>query len=361
METIPIRNTIILGDNLQVLHDASTHLRADAVITSPPYLLGQNPYHRAKGAKDIDFYTGAYKDGSAFWSKEQPVQRYIDNMVTLFRGFERVVREDGPVVINLSYGIEHPSLPQRVVVAIEEQTNYMLADTLAWNKLRSMPLQASPSNCTRIVEWVFVFCRKTYHKRFRTNKRVTSENWKQKFYEFIPNYIEAINNYDGPPCSLVAHYSVGFVDRLLRIYVPEQSVVLDPFMGSGTTAISCMRNGRDYIGIEIDPVVYNVAQQRIEEEKKTPQSTVTVNSRTEGETNPKPKKMTNRRAKQNGRQENSETQVADDGVANVNAPSVRESSKKRKRALQSSANGNVRMPPDSQEDGQAATKEPPQG
>lgn len=261
-----VRDQFFLGDNLKVLSDPSNGIMADAVITSPPYLLGHNPYHRAKGARDADFYSGGYTDGHAFWAK-QPVDQYLNNMVTLFRLFEKTVREDGPVIINLSYGIENPSLPQRVIIAIEDNTDYMLADTMAWNKLRTMPLQASPCNLTRIVEWVYIFCRKPYHKKFRTNKRVTKENWKQKFYEYVPNYIEAANTYDGPKCNLVAHFSTGFVDQLLSIYVPEESVVLDPFMGSGTTAVSCVRNNRHFIGIDVDPSLVEIAQQRLMKEK----------------------------------------------------------------------------------------------
>lgn len=259
------------GDNVAVLADANNNIRADAVITSPPYLLGQNPYHRAKGARDIDFYSGAYKDGHAFWEK-QPINQYLDNMVQLFKLFETTVREDGPVIFNMSYGIENPSLPQRVIVAVEDNTEYMLADTLAWNKLRTVPLQASPCNCSRIVEWVYVFCRKSYHKRFRTNKRITKENWKQKFYEYVPNYIEATNTYDGPKCNLVAHFSTAFVDRLLQIYVPEQSIVLDPFMGSGTTAVACYRNNRHFVGIDVDQTLIGISQQRIEDEQHKHQS-----------------------------------------------------------------------------------------
>jgi len=268
-----VRDQFFLGDNLKVLSDPSNGILADAVITSPPYLLGRNPYHRAKGARDADFYSGGYTDGHAFWEK-QPVEQYLNNMVTLFRLFENTVREDGPVILNLSYGIENPSLPQRVIIAIEDNTDYLLADTLAWNKLRTMPLQASPCNLTRIVEWVYIFCRKPYHKKFRTNKRVTKENWKQKFYEYVPNYIEAANTYDGPKCNLVAHFSTAFVDQLLSIYVPEESVVLDPFMGSGTTAVSCVRNNRHFIGIDVDPALVEVAHQRLLAEQPHNRSSV---------------------------------------------------------------------------------------
>ena len=46
----------------------------------------------------------------------------------------------------------------------------------------------------------------------------------------------------------------------------EGYVVFDPFLGSGTTALSAIRNNRKFIGVEIDKTYFQIAQQRIEEE-----------------------------------------------------------------------------------------------
>ena len=45
----------------------------------------------------------------------------------------------------------------------------------------------------------------------------------------------------------------------------EGDTVLDPFIGSGTTGVACMQTGRNFIGFEIDPTYYQIAQKRIEE------------------------------------------------------------------------------------------------
>lgn len=47
--------------------------------------------------------------------------------------------------------------------------------------------------------------------------------------------------------------------------VPIGAIVLDPFMGSGTTGVACVRTGRRFIGIEIDPTYYAIAERRIRE------------------------------------------------------------------------------------------------
>ncbi|HEX7975832.1 MAG TPA: site-specific DNA-methyltransferase [Anaerolineales bacterium] len=48
-------------------------------------------------------------------------------------------------------------------------------------------------------------------------------------------------------------------------FLPEGCTILDPFMGSGTTGVACVQTGRNFIGIEIDPNYYAIAQKRIEQ------------------------------------------------------------------------------------------------
>jgi site-specific DNA-methyltransferase (adenine-specific) len=56
--------------------------------------------------------------------------------------------------------------------------------------------------------------------------------------------------------------------------VPTDGTILDPFMGSGTTGVACVKTGRKFIGIELDPAYCEIAKQRIEkaiaERKNTP-------------------------------------------------------------------------------------------
>ncbi len=54
--------------------------------------------------------------------------------------------------------------------------------------------------------------------------------------------------------------------RLVGI-VPEDYVIIDPFMGSGTTAIAAIRNNRHFIGFEIDKDYFDMAQKRIKAEQ----------------------------------------------------------------------------------------------
>lgn len=53
------------------------------------------------------------------------------------------------------------------------------------------------------------------------------------------------------------------IDRIIKASSPNDGIIFDPFMGSGTTAISCIRNGRKYTGFEINKDYYNMIQKRI--------------------------------------------------------------------------------------------------
>ena len=64
----------------------------------------------------------------------------------------------------------------------------------------------------------------------------------------------------GHPCSKPIGAWKWLVDKV----APPQSMVLDPFMGSGTTGVACVTSGRKFIGCEIDPAYFDIACRRIE-------------------------------------------------------------------------------------------------
>lgn len=59
---------------------------------------------------------------------------------------------------------------------------------------------------------------------------------------------------------------------LIRTYTNEGDVVLDPFLGSGTTGVACVNTGREIIGIEKDDAYYQIAYQRVEDAKNRAQN-----------------------------------------------------------------------------------------
>lgn len=77
----------------------------------------------------------------------------------------------------------------------------------------------------------------------------------------VPSSVQAFNRERGlhpnqKPLPLLEYF--------IRTYTNEGDVVLDPFMGSGTTCVACANTGRRFIGIEIDPTYFETARRRVE-------------------------------------------------------------------------------------------------
>lgn len=75
---------------------------------------------------------------------------------------------------------------------------------------------------------------------------------------------ERIKNNDGK--NIRWQKPLKLLDRLLLPFTDEGDLIVDPFLGSGTTAIWAKRNNRHFKGIEIDPVTFDIAQRRLFEE-----------------------------------------------------------------------------------------------
>ena len=63
---------------------------------------------------------------------------------------------------------------------------------------------------------------------------------------------------------------VSIIQWLIERYTKPGDTVLDPFMGSGTTGVACVKTGRSFIGVEIDPGYFAIAQKRIAEAQMQP-------------------------------------------------------------------------------------------
>ena len=67
---------------------------------------------------------------------------------------------------------------------------------------------------------------------------------------------------DEHPCQLPIH----LLERVILMSTDEEDIVLDPFSGTGTTAIAAKRLGRNYIGLELDKEYVEISQNKLEQE-----------------------------------------------------------------------------------------------
>lgn len=241
-------------------------IKVDVVLTSPPY----NNSRSDTDDRSTDTYSNRYD----IYTDSKSEIEYCEWTVELFNKFDKVIVPNGTVLYNVSYGNESPNTLWLMIADVINKTPFMVADVINWKKNSALPQNISPNKLTRICEFVFVLCRKTEYMTYTANKPVTSvRETGQKMYGVIYNFITAPNN-DGS-CSLnKATYSSELCTKLLNIYARKNSVVYDPFMGTGTTAVACKQLGHSYIGSELSPNQCRYAQDRIDGISRVGQKTV---------------------------------------------------------------------------------------
>lgn len=230
--------------------------KISCVITSPPYNLNVQ-------RKSGDMYNLKYTADSHADCMDNA--QYIDWQISVFKAFDRVLSKNGAILYNINYGGENNETLWLLLGKIIEQTPFTIADQLVWRKKVAIPNNGSRNKVTRICENIFVICRKSEYLTFHSNKKVVSvSRVGQKFYENVHNLIEAPNNNQGEHTKQhKATFSTELVEKLISMYVPEGGVVLDPFSGTGTTAVACINTQRKYVCIEKGESYHNLATERV--------------------------------------------------------------------------------------------------
>ena len=246
----------IYNEDCIITLERFTEGEIDVVLTSPPYNTGRTSTTE-RSRENCESRYDIYID-------DRTDEEYIDWTTKLLNKIDTKLKENGTILYNISYGAEKSaSLLWVLLGEIIRNTNFMIADCITWKKANAFPNNVSPNKLTRITEFVFVLCRKTEYRTYFANKKVTSTSRTgQKYYENLFNFIEAKNN-DGTCPLNKATYSSDLCDKLLTMYAPADALVYDPFMGTGTTAVSCKRLGLRYVGSELSPRQVEWAEERL--------------------------------------------------------------------------------------------------
>ena len=269
---------IITGDcieGMNSLPECSIH----TCITSPPY-----------------FGLRAYGGGDAEIGQEETVDDYVNKMTEVFRAVRRILRDDGTLWLNLgdSYmaakncspppqtiggqrgmpsdfvppnrrdqrglkGKDLIGIPWRVALALQADGWYLRQDII-WHKPNPMP-ESVEDRCTRAHEYIFLLSKKPrYYYDHEAVKETTVDATERKNKRSV--WTVNTRGYKG------AHFAV-YPEELITPCVlagcPKGGTVFDPFTGSGTTAVVALKNGRNYIGTELNPDYVRIAEDRIRE------------------------------------------------------------------------------------------------
>ena len=229
----------------------------DVVLTSPPYNNSRNRNDETESSYDPTDKSciGGYHKRYDVYLDMLTTEEYCDWIVSIFNQFDKILKTNGTVLWNTSYQAENNECAVWLSIAdVIRKTNFCVVDHMIWKKKSTLPI-------------TFIFARKDEWLDFNANKKyLKSSETGQKYYAPIYNIVEAENNDELCPYNK-ATFSTNFVKKLLKIYAPENAVVYDPFMGSGTTALACKQMGLYYVGSELSENQCEWAENRIKNGK----------------------------------------------------------------------------------------------
>lgn len=177
------KNTIITGDNLQILKQFEDEY-FDLIVTSPPYF------------QQRDYGNGQFGIGN-----ETTEDEYLQNLLKIFNECVRVTKKTGSIVYNLGDKYLNGNLallPYKFAIKANENSGVFLINQLTWSKLNPTPRQEK-RKLIQATEPFFIFAKtKDYHfdlenylshlDEFNKNGRnKPSENLGKKYFELIEN------------------------------------------------------------------------------------------------------------------------------------------------------------------------------
>ena len=208
-------NKIYVGDCVELVKQLENE-SIDVVITSPPYYNSGHKYQRSNGFH----YTA---------DVGEPLYTIED----FFEQLKPKLKQTGTICLNLgfSYGETGVMRPYDVLNRLRRQ-GYFINDQIIWHKNNPIPLK---NRLTNAYELIFVIGKTPQTKYYTTE--YTHNVWKH------------------PVASFKGHsavFPIEIPEECLKHFSKEGDLILDPFMGSGTTARACKKLNRNYIGFEIN-------------------------------------------------------------------------------------------------------------
>lgn len=247
MKTWKHNNLTIYNDDFlkKVLQPKSV----DLIVTSPPYNVGIE-YSQHEDS-------GSYKDYLEF-SKNWLTEAY------------RVLRNDGRLCLNIpldkNKGGNKSVGADLTVIAKRVGLNYH--STIIWNEGNISRrtawgsfMSASAPYVIAPVEVIVVL----YKKQWKKLRKGENDISKKEFMDWT-NGLWTFNGESKKRVGHPAPFPIELPKRCIKLFSYVDDIVLDPFLGSGTTLIACQQNNRKGIGVEIDPKYFELAIKRITRE-----------------------------------------------------------------------------------------------
>lgn len=232
------------------------------VVTSPPYFVGKD-YERDIERHEIP----------------ESYREYLDMLEAVFAECVRVLEPGGRIAVNVANLGRKPyrSLSADVIGILQDRLGLLLRGEVIWQKGRGSTgscawgTYRSPANpVLRDVTERVVIASKGRFDRARTREQRAAEGLPHRITTTSDEFMEAtldVWEIDAESAKRVGHpapFPVELPERLLQLYTYEGDLVLDPFMGSGTTLVAAAKLHRRYVGYDLDPAYAAIARERVD-------------------------------------------------------------------------------------------------
>ena len=240
-------NTIIASscENMKDIPNNSLHL----MITSPPYNV----------SKEYD--------------NDLSLNEYLNLLKNCFTETYRVLVDGGRACINIANIGRKPYIPLSDYVSkIMIEIGFNMRGEIIWNKSAGAGIstawgsfQSASNPILRDVhEYILIFSKGNYKReRDKDEKELRKDNiTKEEFIEWTKS-VWTMNTESAKRIGHPAPFPEELPNRLIKLFSFTNDIVIDPFMGSGTTAIAAIKNNRNFVGYEINEEYINLANNRI--------------------------------------------------------------------------------------------------
>jgi modification methylase len=236
-------NTIILGsaERMQEIPDNCLHL----MVTSPPYNV----------TKEYD--------------EDLSLQEYLHLLRNVCAETYRVLVNGGRACVNVANLGRRPYLPLSDFIShIMREIGFQMRGEIIWHKGAGAGVsmawgswQSAANPVLRDVhEYILVFSKGSFSRKKREGQENTIS--KEHFMEWTKS-VWTMNPESAKKVGHPAPFPIELPYRLIQLYTFKGDIILDPFMGSGTTAMAAIQSGRRYVGYENEPEYVKLAEGRI--------------------------------------------------------------------------------------------------
>jgi modification methylase len=234
---------IICGDVLEEMRLLPAGA-ADLVVTSPPYNLKNSTGNGMKDGRGGKWKNAELQNGYSDYDDNLPHDEYVKWQRECLTEMMRIIPEDGAIFYNHKWRVQNGLLQDRADIV----DGFPVRQIIIWKRKGGINFNSGYFLPT--YEVIYLIAKPKF-------KLLPKANGYGDVWEFAQ---EMKNGHPAP-------FPVALIDRIISS--TSAQTVLDPFIGSGTTAIAALMNNREYIGIELSKTYCEMAEERIANFKLT--------------------------------------------------------------------------------------------